>query len=98
MAVFLFLLCATVIVVTQFAPSPSDLPAGVSLKPLQGAVYTECAKEGGNCRFSGEASVRYGAQGKFHYLTRSNGVSCGNENFGDPIAGEAKGCAFAATK
>lgn len=98
MVVFLLLLCAVVVVVTQLAPDTGGLPAGVTTKPVPGAVYTECAREDGVCRFSGTASVRYGSQGHYHYVTRANAVPCNNQTFGDPAKGESKSCAYALSK
>jgi len=52
-----------------------------------------CASEGGTCRFSGAAEVRYGAKGRFVTKRAINGMPCGVEAFGsDPIFGEKKSC------
>lgn len=91
---FVVLLCLCVIGATLAAPT-SELPPGVSAKPLPGANYVMCAREGAFCRFEGEAHVRYGAKGHFRYMTRSDGVSCANDVFGDPAMGEGKTCAYA---
>lgn len=61
------------------------------------AGYTFCANEGGVCSFSGTASVAYGANGAFNYATASNGVSCSNTQFGDPIPGVGKRCYYRLT-
>ena len=98
MATFLVLLCGIVLVATYFAPEVSGLPSGVSTKALPGATYTECGREGGRCPFAGKASVRYGANGKYHYATRTDGAPCDNETFGDPAMGDAKTCAFSPVK
>lgn len=51
-----------------------------------------CAREGGVCRFSGVALVRYGAEGVFVTREVRGGVSCRNEVFGDPTPGIPKQC------
>jgi hypothetical protein len=61
------------------------------------AGYTFCAEENGNCSFSGTASVAYGANGAFAYKTYSNGASCNNATFGDPILGTGKSCYYKST-
>lgn len=98
MGVFLLSLGAVVLVAMRVLPPSSQLPFGVTATPEPGAVYSDCAKEGGFCRFQGAAHVRYGASGNYHYAKRSNGVSCSNEVFGDPAMGETKTCAYAPSK
>lgn len=57
------------------------------------AGWDFCATEGGTCRFSGSAEVRYGAKGRFVNRRAVNGVPCSVEGFGrDPIFGEKKSC------
>lgn len=58
----------------------------------QSAAYVKCSREHGRCSFSGTKKVKYGANGKYRYLTRTNGVSCTNGQFGDPIRGTVKTC------
>lgn len=55
-------------------------------------VYDFCTNEGGYCGFTGTRSVAYGANGKFNYGTITNGTSCDNATFGDPIPGVWKAC------
>lgn len=57
------------------------------------AGWDFCATEGGVCRFSGVAEVRYGAKGRFVNKRAVNGVPCSVDGFGrDPIFGEKKSC------
>lgn len=52
-----------------------------------------CATEGGTCRFTGSAEVRYGAKGRFITRRAINGMPCGVDAFGsDPYFGEKKSC------
>ena len=55
-------------------------------------TWTTCASEGGYCSFSGTAPVRYGANGIWTTRTYTNGVSCTNGVFGDPVPGTVKSC------
>ncbi len=72
----------------------SSTPA--SSTPASGgpAGYTLCAAENGTCSFSGTASVAFGANGAFNYLTATNSIACNNATFGDPISGVAKSCYY----
>lgn len=54
--------------------------------------WTPCANEGDTCRFSGEALVRFGAEGKFAFRVVRNGVACNNNEFGDPLPNRPKQC------
>ncbi len=56
------------------------------------AGYAYCSPEFQRCSFSGTRSVAYGANGKFAFLDKTNGVDCNNDVFGDPIQGVSKGC------
>lgn len=53
-----------------------------------------CANEGQFCGFSGARQVRYGANGSYYFRTVSNGVTCSNSFFGDPIFGTVKQCSI----
>lgn len=55
-------------------------------------TWTTCASEGGHCSFSGTAPVRYGVNGIWTTRTFTNGVSCTNGVFGDPVPGTVKSC------
>ena len=77
--------CGFSVTVTYTAPPPP--PTG---------DWTFCAPEGGFCSFAGTQQVRYGANGAYSYRTLSNGTSCTNGVFGDPIFGTAKECHFGA--
>ena len=66
------------------------LPASLLLSAGDSAAqtsssWTYCATEGGQCNFSGTREVRYGANGNYSYGVFSNGVSCNNGVFGDPV-------------
>jgi type IV pilus assembly protein PilY1 len=60
-------------------------------KPPSG-TFTSCAAEGANCSFSGVREVWYGAGNSWKIAPASNGVSCTNAVFGDPISGTVKSC------
>lgn len=51
-----------------------------------------CASEDGYCRFSGSRYVRYGAEDRFVVRLLTDGASCSNAVFGDPIYGVRKAC------
>lgn len=51
-----------------------------------------CASEHEFCTFSGTALVRYGLDGSYAYDTYTDGVSCSNAVFGDPLIGATKQC------
>lgn len=72
------------------APAPEPTPA-----PAPASTWTECAKEGGTCTFSGTREVRYGAPG--YYVTKvfTGSVACSNAVFGDPKKSTAKSCSYA---
>ncbi len=56
--------------------------------------WTLCANEWGQCSFTGQALVEFGASGHFTGLTLNNGTLCANTIFGDPDVGVAKSCYF----
>jgi hypothetical protein len=66
-----------------FTPAPTATPVG---------IWTNCANENGFCSFSGTAQVRYGAGEVWVIQTHTDGVSCTNAIFGDPVWGVAKTC------
>ena len=51
-----------------------------------------CAQENGFCQFRGEATVRYGAHGRYAVRHARNGIPCNNRVFGDPAPGVPKRC------
>ncbi len=57
-------------------------------------TWTFCANENQFCSFSGTKLVRYGAGTTFTTKTATNGISCANWVFGDPIPGVAKHCDY----
>jgi Flp pilus assembly pilin Flp len=69
-------------------------PATQVAQPTQVPTWKNCANEGGFCSFSGTAPVRYGANGHYATGTYTNGVSCSNSVFGDPIFGTPKTCQY----
>ncbi|MBO1009134.1 right-handed parallel beta-helix repeat-containing protein [Acidovorax sp. SD340] len=87
-----------------FQPRPWAIALGLCLGTATGpalaqathtppAGYKPCAVEGQKCSFSGAANVVYGA-GTTWTSPRSftNGVSCSNATFGDPLWGVQKAC------
>lgn len=73
--------------------SPSLTPISTSpASPTPAPVWTTCANENGNCSFSGTAQVRYGANDTWITQTHTNGVSCTNAVFTDPLPGVYKSC------
>jgi type IV pilus assembly protein PilY1 len=59
---------------------------------LPGNFSAACSSENGTCSFSGVRQVAYGANSSWKFMTASNGTSCSNAVFGDPISGTAKNC------
>jgi chitodextrinase len=52
-----------------------------------------CATEGSQCSFAGTREVRYGANGTYTTpRSFTDGVSCSNSVFGDPVSGVRKRC------
>src|SRR5262247_2765659 len=70
------------------------LPTAAS---AQTSDWTDCAREGGVCAFSGTMQVRYGANGLYVYKTLTGGTACTNAVFGDPVVGTAKHCDIGST-
>jgi hypothetical protein len=60
--------------------------------PAPAAQWSNCANENGFCAFSGAHTVRYGANGVYTSATFTDGVSCSNSVFGDPLPGTYKSC------
>jgi hypothetical protein len=60
-------------------------------------TWSECAREGGTCTFSGTREVRYGTTEKYTSTQATNGVVCNNITFGDPAVGLLKTCWVAST-
>lgn len=55
----------------------------------------KCADEYNFCSFSGTRTVIYGLNGFYTSGTFTNGVSCSNSVFGDPLFGTVKACYLA---
>lgn len=58
------------------------------------STWNFCAAEDGICSFTGTLRVRYGAQGLYAILTKTNSVPCNNATFGDPVFGFDKTCEY----
>lgn len=56
--------------------------------------WNSCASENQYCSFSGTQNVRYGANGAYVYRMITNGTTCSNAVFGDPIFGVSKQCSI----
>jgi endoglucanase len=56
--------------------------------------WVSCASEWGVCKFSGDAQVRYGANGVFAYKNAVGSIACNNNTFGDPSPGTIKSCTY----
>ena len=57
-------------------------------------TWVSCASESQVCAFTGTLLVRYGAGNTFVTGTFTNGVSCSNDVFGDPLPGVVKSCSY----
>ncbi len=69
--------------------------SAVGVNPAYAAgTWIYCAAEGGFCNFTGTMLVRYGVSGTYATGTFTNGVSCTNGVFGDPVPGFAKSCEY----
>lgn len=56
------------------------------------ARWARCADEGEYCRFRGFRDVRYGVGDRWNYKSSKDGISCNNDEFGDPAPGKMKEC------
>ena len=59
-----------------------------------GGAWTDCAAENHHCSFSGSNLVRYGAGETHVSQMHTDGVSCSNKVFGDPLPGASKRCEY----
>jgi hypothetical protein len=57
-------------------------------------TYSYCSDEWSQCDFSGTRVIRYGANSTFTYEVATDGVSCTNSVFGDPLRGTGKACYY----
>ena len=73
---------------TNSDAEPTAVPPTATPVP----TWTFCATENDFCNFSGTAPVRYGLGGTWAQGTYTNGVSCTNGVFGDPLYGVVKLC------
>ena len=83
-----------VVLITVLTLSASLLLSAGDSAAQTSTSWSYCASEGGQCNFSGTREVRYGANGNYAYGIFSNGVSCNNGVFGDPLSGIVKECQF----
>ncbi len=60
--------------------------------PLPADASGSCAGENQTCSFTGAREVWYGANSSWKYTQASNGISCSNGTFGDPLVGTVKAC------
>jgi hypothetical protein len=56
--------------------------------------WTFCADENQLCQFTGTKLVRYGSGATFTFQLATNGISCNNTTFGDPLFGTVKHCDY----
>jgi len=84
------------VVVCSVSNNCSALSVTVNGGSILGAQnnWTYCSSENQYCSFYGTQTVRYGANGSYFYRTLSNGTSCSNAVFGDPLFGIAKQCSY----
>ena len=66
--------------------------AGTAFNAAPCASSVPTASLGTTCSFKGTYRVAYGASGRFVTRVFTNGVTCSNDNFGDPIRGVVKQC------
>lgn len=65
----------------------------LSLPAVAQEDWRPCAPEGGSCRFSGEALVRFGIEGRYAFRTARDQQACATAAFGhDPAPGQRKQC------
>jgi hypothetical protein len=66
-------------------PAPAPVSSG-------SGDWRTCAMEDEFCSFRGVREVRFGAEGRYHVRTASDGVLCHVREFGDPNDGARKHC------
>jgi Flp pilus assembly pilin Flp len=89
------ILISTSIPTDTAIPTNTAIPTDMAIptaSPTPMPTWTTCAVENVFCSFSGTAVVRYGAIGFWASGTYTDGVSCANSVFGDPIYGTVKSC------
>ncbi|TXH15967.1 MAG: hypothetical protein E6R03_06360 [Hyphomicrobiaceae bacterium] len=79
-------------VAVDFSTLGGAPPAPPAPAPVPAPVFAYCAAEGEPCAFTGTRRVRYGNDGTFAVLTLTNGATCSNSTFGDPLPGRWKYC------
>jgi hypothetical protein len=74
-------------------PIPGESKACYTRDGSPPGYSTACASEGGNCTFTGQRTVAYGARGAFIYRPFTGGTPCTTTAFGtDPLNGVVKSC------
>lgn len=53
-----------------------------------------CAQQNGTCSVTGTATVGFGANGSWNFLTVNSNVACNVATFGDPAPGVTKACYY----
>lgn len=69
-----------------------DRTPASALPPPTPITWTFCANENENCSFKGSVVIRYGANDTFTVAVATDGASCSNTTFGDPLVGIVKHC------
>jgi len=63
--------------------------------PENDSKWEYCANEGEVCEVPEGATIRYGANGVYHYIHNQSGeVNCSNLRFGDALYGTVKQCEY----
>jgi YHS domain-containing protein len=74
-------------------PSTTPSPSPTASAGPVGKTYTFCSNEWQRCNFTGTRVIRFGAEGKYTYLTRTDGVDCRYDLLlPDPLPGKTKAC------
>ncbi len=81
---------STPTVTISWSAAPAEFSFSYYILATGDWIY--CASENQFCSFAGTRIVRYGANGQYVYGFYTNGVSCSNAVFGDPIPGVVKQC------
>lgn len=63
--------------------------------PEEEGEWVYCSAEGGSCVLPENATLRYGANGVYHYRHGVTGnTQCSNQSLGDPLTGVVKECFY----
>ena len=97
LVVLVILSIITYSILGSYTSAPSHTSNRIPSRPEgtnASVKWLKCADENLHCSFSGTHEVRYGAAGRYFTKTITDGVSCNNAVFGDPIEGTVKACEF----